>query len=59
MAFITVYDETGSVEAIVFPKLYAKIGLSLILNQAIILKGKVTEKEDQLSIIVDNAMKLS
>ena len=59
MAFITVHDETGSVEAIVFPKLYAKIGLSLILNQAIILKGKVTEKEDQLSIIVDNAMKLT
>lgn len=59
MAFITVYDETGSVEAIVFPKLYAKIGASLILNQAIIMKGKITEKEDQLSIIVDNAMKLS
>lgn len=59
MAFITVYDETGSIEAIVFPKLYEKIGLSLTLNQPIILKGKVTEKEDQLSIIVDNAMKLS
>src|SRR3989339_942315 len=59
MAFITIYDETGSIEAIVFPKLYAKISLSISLNQAIILKGKVTEKEDQLSVIVENAMKLT
>lgn len=59
MSFITLYDETGSVEAIVFPKLFAKIRNSLLLNQPIILKGKVTEKEDQLSVIVDNAMKLT
>lgn len=59
MAFITLYDETGSVEAIVFPKLYLKINAVLLLNQPIILKGKVTEKEDQISVIVDNAMKLT
>lgn len=59
MAFITLYDETGSIEAIVFPKLYAKLKDSLGVNQPLIIKGKVNEKEDQLSIIIDNAMKLT
>ena len=59
MAFMTVYDETGSIEVIVFPKLYLKMGSSLSLNQTIIMKGKITEKEDQMSMIVDNAMKLN
>jgi len=59
MAFVTLYDETGSCEAIVFPKLYAKIKDSISLNQAIILKGKVSEKDDQINVIMDNAMKLT
>ncbi|MFA5136693.1 MAG: DNA polymerase III subunit alpha [Patescibacteria group bacterium] len=59
MAFITVYDETGSIEVIVFPKLFDKMKSFLLLNQTIILKGKVNEKDDQLSIILENAMKLS
>ncbi len=59
MSFITFYDETGSLEAIIFPKLYAKLGTTIQLNQAIIVKGKISEKEDQLSMIVDNAMKLT
>lgn len=59
MAFITLYDETGALEVIVFPKSYMKFSGMIALNQAIIIKGKVTEKEDQLSLIVDNAMKLS
>jgi DNA polymerase-3 subunit alpha len=59
MAFLTLYDETGSIESIVFPKLYAKMKESLGVNQALIIKGKVNEKEDQLSVIIDNAMKLT
>jgi len=59
MAFMTIYDETGSIEVIVFPKLYAKLGATLGLNQAVILKGKINERDDQLSVIVDNAMKLT
>lgn len=59
MAFITIFDETGSVECIVFPKLYERIKDILTLNQVIILKGTVNDKDDRISIIIDNAMKLT
>lgn len=59
MAFATIYDETGSAEAVIFPKLFQKIKQILIINQVIILKGKISNKDDKLSIIVDNAVKLS
>lgn len=59
MAFITLFDETGSIEAVVFPKVYEKINPDLSINQPLLFKGKVTDREDGLSIIIDNAKKLS
>jgi DNA polymerase-3 subunit alpha len=53
MAFLTLVDEGGEVEAVVFPKTYALVKGSLIPNAVVIVKGKVDEKEDRLSFIVD------
>ena len=58
MAFLTVFDETGSVEVIVFPKLFVKFRDILNINQVIIFKGTVSEKEDQINVLLDVAMKL-
>lgn len=58
MAFLTVYDESGAIEVVVFPKLYMKQGANFLLNQVIIFKGKVNDKDDQLTIIMDAGMKL-
>ncbi len=54
MAFIQVYDETGSIELVVFPEFFKKFKDSLILNKLIIFKGKITSKNDRLSVIVEN-----
>lgn len=58
MAFLSVFDETGTVEVVVFPKLYKKFSGILNINQIIIFKGSVSEKEDQLNVLMDVAMKL-
>jgi len=58
MAFATLFDDSGSIEVIIFPRAYAKLGALFAVNRVIILKGKINQKDDRLSIIVDNAMKL-
>lgn len=53
MAFLLLTDEGGEVEAVVFPKTYALVKSFLIPNSVVIAKGKVEEREDRLSFIVD------
>lgn len=58
MAFLSVSDETGSIEVVVFPKSYAKLKAIFQMNRVILLKGKVNLREEQVSIILDNAVAL-
>lgn len=53
MAFVTIFDETGSVEVVVFPKDYQKFKNTIRINQLIILKGKITNRDGQLGIILE------
>jgi len=54
MAFITLEDDTKTIDCVVFPKLYAEQPLLWIEDQAIIIKGKVDNREDKLQIIVES-----
>ncbi len=58
MAFVTVFDETGSVELIVFPKLYAQSQSTWHENGVVLFKGRVDQKDEGLSIIVEKAVDL-
>jgi len=58
MAFITMFDETGSVEAVFFPRTYAKLKNMIAIGNVIILKGKVADRDDRISILVENAVLL-
>lgn len=58
MAFITVYDETGSIEVIAFPRTYAKLRSVLAINRVIIFKGKVNDRDGRLSVLMENAVDL-
>lgn len=53
MAFLLLSDEGGEIEAVVFPKTYAQVKSFLIPNSVVIAKGKVEEREERLSFIVD------
>lgn len=58
MAFITIFDETGSVEVIVFPKIYAKLHTIIAVNHVMMLKGKVNDKDGKLAILMENGVDL-
>jgi len=53
MAFLTLEDETGTIEAVVFPKTYERIVDLLAENKAVYVEGKVNIREGSLSILID------
>lgn len=54
MVFVSIDDFTGSIELVVFPSLYERTKLLWRVDNIILVKGKVTEREDRLSVIVDD-----
>jgi len=54
MAFLTLEDETGKMEAVVFPKIFDEIEPILCENKAFYIEGKLNEREGQISILVDS-----
>ncbi len=58
MAFVNLFDETGSMEVIVFPSIFTQSREYLNINHMIILRGKINEKDGRLSIIVDKMKSL-
>ncbi|PIP15362.1 DNA polymerase III subunit alpha [Candidatus Roizmanbacteria bacterium CG23_combo_of_CG06-09_8_20_14_all_35_49] len=58
MAVIQVFDETGSIEVVVFPTTFEKLKNIIAINRIIMLKGKVNEREGRLGIIMENAVDL-
>ena len=58
MAILTIYDQTGTVNLIAFPKTYKKLKSILQINRVILFKGKVDQKERGLMIILENAVDL-
>jgi DNA polymerase-3 subunit alpha len=59
MAFITIYDETGSADCIVFPTLYATSSRLWHENVAVLFKGKIDEREEGILIIIEKAIDLA
>ena len=59
MCFLRVADLTGSIEAVVFPRLYAKFKNILVSDKPLAVKGKVNERNDTISILAENFMALS
>jgi DNA polymerase-3 subunit alpha len=56
MAFLQLEDLSGQIEAIVFPRIYQEIQPQLILNNLVIIDGKIDKQDDKLQIIIE-AMK--
>ena len=58
MAFLNLYDESGSMEITVFPKTYQKLKSIFGMNKVLLLKGKVSMRQDTLSIMLENGVDL-
>ncbi len=55
MAFLKITDFTGTIEAVVFPKLFKEIGTFFELEKCIAIQGKVSLRNGEKSIIIEGA----
>jgi DNA polymerase-3 subunit alpha len=53
MAFARIEDETGSIDVVIFPKIYAETKSVWAQNSRVLLEGKVDEREDELNLLVN------
>ncbi len=58
MAFVTLSDFTGSIEAVVFPKTYEKNREIIAEEQVIAVQAKVSDRDGAKSIIIEGIKKL-
>jgi DNA polymerase-3 subunit alpha len=59
MAFVTLEDLQGQVDAIVFPEVYKEYGASLETDQPVLVRGTVSWDEDSAKIIADRIVPLA
>ena len=59
MGFITIEDLTGTMDMIVFPKLFENTAVELVDNTVLIVEGTVSLKDDQATIIADSIYDIS
>jgi DNA polymerase-3 subunit alpha len=58
MAFLRLADFTGTVEAVAFPRTYARFKAALIPEKCVAMKAKVSERNGEASLLADNFMAL-
>ncbi len=59
MAFLSLYDNSGDIEAVLFNKEYDQHGQSLKENDCLILKGKTILRKDELSFQISELKVIS
>ena len=55
MAILQIEDLTTQSEAVVFPKIYERINLLLLVDSRLIIWGKVDRRDEQTQLIVEDA----
>jgi len=58
MAFVSIEDQSGEIEIVVFPKLLSSISYLLFKDSAIGVSGTVSVKEDSVSILANKIFSL-
>jgi DNA polymerase-3 subunit alpha len=55
MCFGTLDDGSGTIDFVLFPKAFKEYGKAIILDNVLIMKGKLSLREEKLSLQVDKA----
>ena len=53
MAFVRIEDDSGSIEAVVFPKLFSHTKDCWVKNQMVLVKGRLQIREDNPNLVVE------
>lgn len=59
MAFVKIDDFTASIELVVFPSIYERTKNFWYTDRIVLVKGKISQKEERLSVLVDDAKLLN
>ncbi|MEK7613501.1 MAG: DNA polymerase III subunit alpha [Patescibacteria group bacterium] len=59
MAFITIADREASIEAVAFPKVFQEARDALKVGSCILVKGKVSRRNDEPSVLIDKVKKIN
>jgi len=54
MAFVTLEDESGQIDSVIFPKVYDTVASFIQENMPVYLEGKISLRNDEKSILIDN-----
>jgi len=58
MMFLKIADFTGSIETVIFPKVYEQFKPLLVLEKCLALKGKISMRNDTPGILVEKVKEL-
>lgn len=58
MAFLRIADLTGSLECVVFPKSYEELKKFCQVDRLVIIKGKISERNGERSVLIDKIKEL-
>ncbi len=53
IAFLRVADFTGTIEAVIFSKTFKEFGESMVVDRIVAIKGKVSERKEEKSVVID------
>jgi DNA polymerase-3 subunit alpha len=58
MAFLNFFDESGTIEVVVFPKTFAAYKNMIAMNKILLMKGKISDRDGTMSIMMEKAVDL-
>jgi DNA polymerase-3 subunit alpha len=59
MAFVRMADMSGTIEIVAFPRAYAQFKALIVPEKCVALKGKVNERNGEISLMAESIMALS
>jgi DNA polymerase-3 subunit alpha len=59
MAFVRLQDTGGSIEIVVFPKVFARTADVWLKDTVVVITGRADEKEDHMTILADDVLRIS
>ena len=58
MAFLKISDFTGTMEAVVFPKLYKDVKDLCVVDKCVVARGRISKRNDETSLIIEEIKEL-
>ena len=58
MMFVRLADLSGSIEVVVFPRVFEEFKKFLVAEKCVAIKGKISNRNDEISLIADKIKEL-